>query len=225
RRYHFGAAGFSTWPAPHLHGHGPRRFAPAILRQNSSAVSHTAYHYDLDGRCGRCCSDGYKHRRARRSDEYRNPFRVYSGLFRRKRPAPRRARTAASVSRALRSDLPNSRRVNVPCSNVESASDDLDSFCGVAGDWAADLLPVQLAAQQTASRRRHRSNRRYSTAADQDVGRTRFPQRVGSITAALPPNIILRLRRGIVFGEADPPKQLRCFLRVTDFIVDLQPIE
>src|SRR5207244_12481748 len=76
---------------------------------------------------------------------------------------------SSHISRVVCLALTEPVRWKVTCVNVESAREDMDSFCGLAGDWAADLLPVERAAQQTASRRRHRSDRTYYPAADQDV--------------------------------------------------------
>ena len=79
------------------------------------------------------------------------------------------AGTAASVSRAVRSGFPDPRRVDVPCTDVEPASDDMDSFCGLAWNRAGDLFPVQRAAQQTPAWHRRRRHRRHSSADHQDV--------------------------------------------------------
>lgn len=52
-RYDFSAARFSTRPTPHLHGHGARRIASTIFRENSPPLSHATHHNYLDRNCGR----------------------------------------------------------------------------------------------------------------------------------------------------------------------------
>ncbi len=169
RRDDFSVARVSAWAATNFHGDGTRRFIAAILRQNSSALPHTAHHDDLDWSGCRCRSDGYKHRRARRPDEHRHALRVHFSLSRRQRTAPHQSGTTAPVSRSFRSGFPNPWRVHVPGSDAEPAGDDLDSFCGLARNRTRDLFPVQRAAQQTAARHRRRRDRRHSSADHQDV--------------------------------------------------------
>ena len=48
RWYYFSVARFPTRPATHFHGHGTRRAAAAIFRENSPSVSHAAHHNHLD---------------------------------------------------------------------------------------------------------------------------------------------------------------------------------
>src|SRR4030095_1351398 len=79
--------------------------------------------------------------------------------------------TTASVSRAVCSDFPNSRRVHVPRTDAKPAGDDLDSLFGLARNRASDLFFVLRAAQQASPRTGHWDNRRRSAAADQDLAR------------------------------------------------------
>src|SRR5262249_128927 len=82
---------------------------------------------------------------------------------------PRQPGTTAPVSRAVRSDFPNRRRLYVLGFDAEPPGDDLDSFCCVARNRAPDLFPVQRAAQQASTWHRRRGDRRHSSAVRQDV--------------------------------------------------------
>ena len=73
-----------------------------------------------------------QHRRARRLDEHRHALRVYFRLPRRNVLRRINAGTTASVSRPVRSDVSDPRRVHVLGSDAEPAGADLDSFCGLA---------------------------------------------------------------------------------------------
>jgi Amino acid permease len=82
-RNDFCLAGLSTRAAAHFHGDGAGWVTSAIFRENSSALSHSTRHDNLDRCCGRRRGDADRHRIALRPDQHRNVVCIYFGLYRR----------------------------------------------------------------------------------------------------------------------------------------------
>src|SRR5262249_55407669 len=143
----------------------------AVFCKDPSPFPHTAHYDDLDRRCGWRRGDAYGHRFAGRPHQHWNAFRVCPCLSRCDYFTAQGGGPSAPIPRSVGSVISNCWCPFLLRFDVEPAVGNMGAFCCLAGDWAVHLFPVRSAPQQTAARRGRWPNRRYSSAADQDVAR------------------------------------------------------
>ncbi len=142
---------------------------PQYFCQDPSAFSDALRHHHLDRLDRRRRGDGHRHRFARRSNEYRNPFCVLSGLRRGPCSPSHGSHSPSALPRSVGSAGPDHRRPNVRGPDVQPPRRNLDPVYCLARDRTADLFLLRSAPQPASPRHRYGRNRK-RIPADRAVG-------------------------------------------------------